>query len=64
MMLTANIMCICSNLIAAGPSYPKQISSNIRCAIPPQRCIKSPYRTLDGTCNNLENPIWGAANTR
>lgn len=23
----------------------------------------SPYRTLDGTCNNLDNPIWGAANT-
>lgn len=47
-----------------GPSYPKQAPAPIRCALPPQRCIRSPYRSLDGTCNNLENPIWGAANTR
>uniref|UniRef100_A0A2M3ZYF0 Putative peroxidase n=1 Tax=Anopheles triannulatus TaxID=58253 RepID=A0A2M3ZYF0_9DIPT len=25
--------------------------------------VTSPYRTLDGTCNNLQNPSWGAANT-
>ncbi|XP_013139450.1 PREDICTED: uncharacterized protein LOC106104059 [Papilio polytes] len=24
-------------------------------------CTESRYRTLDGTCNNLENPYWGAA---
>lgn len=52
-----------SNLIA-GPSFSKQVSSGLRCAIPPQRCIKSPYRSLDGSCNNLHNPIWGSANTR
>lgn len=27
-------------------------------------CLKSRYRTLDGTCNNLQNPIWGTANNR
>lgn len=53
----------CSNLIA-GPAYPKQFDNSVRCAQPPPRCVKSPYRTLDGTCNNLQNPIWGAAFTR
>lgn len=61
-----NLCAFYSNLIA-GPAYPKQLtqlSNGIRCAIAPQRCVRSPYRTLDGTCNNLQNPIWGAANTR
>lgn len=26
-------------------------------------CFHSKYRSIDGTCNNLENPIWGASNT-
>lgn len=34
------------------------------CAAPPASCLKSRYRTLDGTCNNLQNPAWGAANMR
>ena len=24
----------------------------------------APFRTIEGTCNNLNNPFWGAANTR
>nr|XP_050848620.1 peroxidase-like [Vespula vulgaris]XP_050848621.1 peroxidase-like [Vespula vulgaris]XP_050848622.1 peroxidase-like [Vespula vulgaris]XP_050848623.1 peroxidase-like [Vespula vulgaris] len=28
------------------------------------QCQKSRYRSFDGTCNNLYNPTWGAANTR
>ncbi|KAL7016140.1 hypothetical protein ACKWTF_009936 [Chironomus riparius] len=28
------------------------------------QCSKSLYRTLDGTCNNLKNALWGAANNR
>ena len=27
-------------------------------------CQKSRYRTLDGTCNNMQNPLWGSANMR
>ncbi|KAH9490877.1 hypothetical protein Btru_034171 [Bulinus truncatus] len=26
-------------------------------------CFHNRYRTLDGTCNNFQNPTWGAANT-
>jgi len=26
-------------------------------------CPTGKYRTSDGTCNNLENPLWGSANT-
>ncbi len=24
-------------------------------------CFHQKYRTLDGTCNNLQNPMWGAS---
>lgn len=66
-------MCVrfCSNIIPGASTlensflYAKAaISNTIRCMTAPPRCIKSPYRSLDGTCNNLQNPVWGAANTR
>lgn len=34
------------------------------CSSPAQPCTDSKYRTLDGTCNNLRYPSWGAANTK
>ncbi|XP_054735568.1 peroxidase [Anastrepha obliqua] len=34
------------------------------CAIPPPQCQKSAYRTMDGSCNHLDNPQAGVANTR
>ncbi|KFB47945.1 AGAP013282-PA-like protein [Anopheles sinensis] len=27
------------------------------------QCTNSPYRSFDGTCNNLQNPTWGSVNT-
>ncbi|XP_036148633.1 peroxidase [Monomorium pharaonis] len=30
----------------------------------PQICENSRYRSYDGSCNNLQNPTWGLANTR
>ena len=26
-------------------------------------CFHSKYRSIDGTCNNLANPLWGASLT-
>ena len=49
------------------PSYfnaePAPLPTQMCPAIPPA-CQKSRYRTLDGSCNNLQNPTWGTANNR
>lgn len=29
----------------------------------PVTCTESKYRTLDGSCNNIQHPNWGQANT-
>ncbi|XP_055378911.1 peroxidase-like [Condylostylus longicornis] len=48
----------------AQPLTAPQPSGGIQCAAPPFTCPKSPYRTFDGSCNNLQNPVLGAAMTR
>ncbi|XP_043797588.1 peroxidase isoform X1 [Apis laboriosa] len=41
------------------------IHQEIRCGDSfPRNCEKARYRTYDGSCNNLNNPTWGMANTR
>ncbi|XP_055887034.1 peroxidasin homolog [Biomphalaria glabrata] len=47
------------NLIANLSGCLTQIHS-IDCS---DSCFHRRYRTLDGTCNNFQNPTWGAANT-
>lgn len=42
---------------------PSKVPSQMCPAMPPP-CVKSRYRTLDGTCNNMEHPMWGSANNR
>lgn len=42
---------------------PAPVPSQMCPAMPPP-CVKSRFRSLDGTCNNLQNPMWGSANNR
>ncbi|XP_037296938.1 peroxidase [Manduca sexta] len=41
-----------------------EITCNGFCGIIPKSCPKnSRYRTIDGSCNNIQNPSWGTPNT-
>lgn len=33
------------------------------CGLAPPFCTKSRYRSIDGTCNNLQRPAWGIPQT-
>jgi hypothetical protein len=43
----------------------KPINANkVGCPQQPVQCTESSkFRSIDGTCNNLENPHWGEQNT-
>ncbi|XP_067616335.1 peroxidase isoform X4 [Eurosta solidaginis] len=47
---------------AYGAQFP--IGGVAICAMSPGKCDKSPYRTMDGSCNHKDNPQAGMANSR
>ncbi|XP_039302383.1 peroxidase isoform X2 [Solenopsis invicta] len=50
---------------ASGPNTSFGIHEQIKCGDTfSQVCQDSRYRSYDGSCNNLQNPTWGLANTR
>ncbi|XP_013149587.1 PREDICTED: peroxidase [Papilio polytes] len=50
--------------VGVGPATNGSFSEPAYCRPPTAPCVMSKYRTLDGTCNNLNNPItWGVSNT-
>ncbi|XP_018321308.1 peroxidase [Agrilus planipennis] len=34
------------------------------CGLAPAQCFPARYRSYDGSCNNLRNPVWGTPQTR
>lgn len=42
---------------------PTDINLADECFSKPNCDIKSPYRTINGSCNNLQHPVWGQYNT-
>lgn len=48
-----------------GQNTSDGIHGQIKCGDTfPRACQQSRYRSYDGSCNNLQNPTWGLANTR
>ncbi|KAJ8985608.1 hypothetical protein NQ317_015101 [Molorchus minor] len=46
------------------PLLPSQQDlASLGCGSPPANCPRSPYRSFDGSCNNLRNPVLGTPNT-
>ncbi|XP_055903864.1 peroxidase [Eupeodes corollae] len=45
-----------------GPTFP--MPGSAACGTAPPACGELPYRTLDGSCNNLGNPQLGIANSK
>ncbi|XP_020300497.1 peroxidase-like [Pseudomyrmex gracilis] len=54
-----------SSLFPFGQNTSDGIHQQIKCGDSfPRFCQHSRYRSYDGSCNNLQNPTWGLANTR
>ncbi|CAH1099661.1 unnamed protein product [Psylliodes chrysocephalus] len=60
------------NFVPSGPPpqpgiplapQPTQDPATLGCGTPPASCPNSRYRSYDGSCNNLRNPILGTPNT-
>lgn len=48
---------------AFGMLQPIQIDLADKCFPQPKCDPISPFRTIDGSCNNLNFPVWGQTNT-
>ncbi|XP_011136247.1 peroxidase isoform X1 [Harpegnathos saltator] len=54
-----------SSFFFFGQNTSDGIHQRIKCGDTfPRACQHSRYRSYDGSCNNLQNPTWGMANTR
>lgn len=52
-----------SRLTSRPPESEEQDPEALGCGTPPAYCSDTPYRSYDGSCNNLKNPVWGMPNT-
>lgn len=41
-----------------------QAPGPVSCNVVPTKCPHTPYRSFDGSCNNLHNPGYGLTNSR
>jgi peroxidase len=48
---------------STGLLGPDDINLADKCFSKPDCDIEYRFRTMDGSCNNLDNPVWGQANT-
>ena len=50
--------------VGVGPSTESSFQEPAYCRPPTAPCVLSKYRSQDGSCNNLQNPLsWGVSNT-